>query len=206
MVQAKPGVAKTNTRRLINRLKGHKRIYNFGKSDTPGYDWNFRDVSGRWHDITHEQLMAMAPYQKSDHLYVRENFSREASHIFYQADVPQNFDELIKDCGNGRGIKWTPSIHMLKDDARIWLEVVDIRPERLQDISEADAIAEGVKLHERGVKWLNYQDEEWGNTQFIYNCRTATESFKTLWWVINGRDSWFENPWIWRIEIKRVYR
>lgn len=75
---------------------------------------------------------------------------------------------------------WRPSIHMPRWACRILLEITDVRVERLQDISEADAIAEG------GTKHFNI---DW---------------FSPLWASIYGVESWNTNPWIWVIEFKRA--
>lgn len=97
-----------------------------------------------------------------------------------------------------------PSIHMPRWAARILLEVVSVRPERLNDISETDAIAEGIVSRK------------------LTNCRTgpktvyglandidafavdAVQAYSHLWEQINGADSWEANPWVWVIEFKRV--
>jgi len=89
-----------------------------------------------------------------------------------------------------------PSIHMPKEAARIWLQVESIRVERLQDISEEDAKAEGM--------------EKMDNSPFpykLYSCNTAScvdakTAFKFLWQDINGDGSWADNPWIWVISFK----
>lgn len=75
---------------------------------------------------------------------------------------------------------WKPSIHMPRWASRITLEITGVRVERLQDISEADAIAEG------GTKHFNI---DW---------------FGPLWASIYGVDSWNANPWVWVIEFRRV--
>lgn len=150
-----------------------------------------------------EVSMQNCPYgQPGDVLWVRESFGyTNACELRYKANAEQpKYDKPHTG--------WKPSIHMPKTACRIWLQVVSVRAERLHDISEDDAIAEGVKLHEKGVVYLNYQDQKWGLTQFIYNCRTAKESFSSLWKMINGfRDepyAWLKNPWVWRIEFKRI--
>ena len=85
------------------------------------------------------------------------------------------------------GLKWRPSIHMPRAASRITLEITSVRVERLQDISEADAIAEGVR-----------------NSLHLPGGRFARENFEHLWWTINGDGSWESNPWVWVIEFKRV--
>ncbi len=82
--------------------------------------------------------------------------------------------------------KWRPSIHMPRWASRITLEITDIRVERLQDISEADAEAEGFEL---------------GSPPCIYN---PTGWYRSLWEEINGAGSWDVNPWVWCVSFKRL--
>lgn len=95
--------------------------------------------------------------------------------------------------------RWRPSIHMPRAVSRIMLEITDVRCERLQDISENDAISEGIKKASHGGQypWFDYQDE-------TYILGSAQESFKTLWQSINGTESWDVNPWVWVITFKRI--
>ena len=80
-----------------------------------------------------------------------------------------------------------PSIFMLRAASRITLEITNVRVERLQDISEADATAEGTPHS------LNHPAG-----------RTAIENYEHLWECLNGDDSWDLNPWVWVIEFKKV--
>lgn len=92
--------------------------------------------------------------------------------------------------------KWKPSIFMPSEASRITLEVTAVRVERLQAISEEDAVAEGIELSPGGP-WRAY-DAEGGC------CYEAVESYRSLWTSINGADSWTANPWVWVVEFKRV--
>ncbi|MEB3169133.1 MAG: hypothetical protein VKK97_10435, partial [Synechococcaceae cyanobacterium] len=88
---------------------------------------------------------------------------------------------------------WRPSIHMPRWASRITLEITGVRVERLQQISEDDAIAEGVTP-----------------TMPIYgDCggfehQGGRDAFWRLWESINGSDSWHANPWVWVVEFQRV--
>lgn len=107
----------------------------------------------------------------------------------------ERFEWDIKD------VPWTPSIHMPKDAARIWLRVTDVRVERLNSISEEDAVKEGVKKH-----------SDYGSTGFVDYLRPdealpdvdAIESFETLWQKINGKASWEANPWVWVVTFEMI--
>lgn len=102
----------------------------------------------------------------------------------YKSDVSQPY------------FKWKPSIHMPKAASRIWLMIEDIRVERVQEISQIDAQAEGIEpvtIHGE-IKWKRY--DEGLCTEY------PTISFKTLWISINGEESWQSNPWVWVIKYR----
>jgi hypothetical protein len=87
---------------------------------------------------------------------------------------------------------WKPSIHMPRWVSRITLEITSVRVERLQDISEADAAAEGwTRQSERSNDPEVHQD-------------AARDWYSDLWEQINGAGSWALNPWVWVIEFKKV--
>lgn len=148
-----------------------------------------------------------SPYgQPGDRLWVRETFgvlTGNGYRYVYRADG----DARRSDGSLVENMKWGPSIHMPRKASRITLEVTGVRVERVQDISEADAMAEGVeRVHGRDVPaamgvgvetWRNYEDaESW--------VMSAGASFMSLWRSINGADSWAANPWVWVVEFKRV--
>ncbi|MCS4271163.1 hypothetical protein M2416_001633 [Raoultella sp. BIGb0132] len=92
--------------------------------------------------------------------------------------------------------RWTPAIHMPRWASRITLEITDVRVERLNSISESDAIAEGL--------------ERYNDDGIIYygpfgrgDCRPEV-AYRDLWLSIYGAESWQANPWVWVIEFKRV--
>lgn len=93
--------------------------------------------------------------------------------------------------------QWKPSIHMPRWASRLTLEITSVRVERLQDISEEDAKAEGVEKFKHG--WKNYIDHESPMPQ-----ASAADSFCALWESINGRDSWSANPWVWVLTFRVV--
>ncbi len=131
-----------------------------------------------------------------DRLWVRETWQCglcTKSTLAYKAThKPSDLDE-----GWHEKIKWRPSTQMPRSASRILLEITAVRVERLQDISEQDAVAEGVDpLH--GGYWKHYQPD-WTQHQL-----SARGSFVTLWSSINGVDAWYKNPWVWVVEFKRV--
>lgn len=151
---------------------------------------------------------AICPYGKpGDLLWVRETFKTKyikGCLVEFKLNYPKNHPWLYfaneKDV-KGYG-KWKPSINMPKSAARIWLRVTEIKVERLQDITEESAIAEGVMKRKKAVyknqEYWNYLNKNWqqGVTPFF--------SFKTLWQSINGEDSWNANPWVWVVKFEVV--
>ncbi len=97
---------------------------------------------------------------------------------------------------NGRGdTTGIPSIHMPRAVSRLTLELTEVRVERLQDISEADATAEGVyPITEEPGRWLN------GKVNFKYS--NPLPAFIGLWCSINGQLAWKDNPWVWCLSFR----
>lgn len=143
------------------------------------------------------------PYgQIGDILWVRETWVNtcdlpcseddEEPEYSYKADCPS---ETIPH------IVWRPSIFMPKDACRIKLEITDIRVERLGEISEEDAIAEGIEV----VNVLTYDTPLYKNYLPVPpsdGFQHSPSSFKSLWTKING--SYDPNVWVWVIEFKRI--
>lgn len=131
-----------------------------------------------------------------------EEWSEVVENIWAGLSSPENFN--VDSAARDR--KFRPSIHMPRWASRIQLEITGVRVELLNDISEADAIAEGVKPvvipkpfpNAGKLAYLGYGDHP---RSYI---DTARDSFKTLWESINGAGSWQANPWVWVIEFKRV--
>lgn len=105
-----------------------------------------------------------AKYQPGDILYVRETF-QDFGYLYFKAGCT--------DVENSRPRGWISPVFMPKSAARIWLQVTDIRAERLWDISQKDAIAEGIEIDGKG--------------------------WKALWVLIYGQESYDANPWVWVI-------
>ncbi|MED5026609.1 hypothetical protein [Pseudomonas aeruginosa] len=133
------------------------------------------------------------PYgEPGDRLWVREAWAQ-----INVAQAPGETWVVYRECDNRTdyGGPWKPSIHMRRRDSRILLEITSVRVERLQDISEKQALAEGVELEGEGVCFAGAPGTA---------SDTPEESFKLLWELINGAGSWKANPWVWVVEFKRV--
>lgn len=102
---------------------------------------------------------------------------------------------------------YSPSIHMPKWATRIFLRVKSVQVERLQDIGEQDAIAEGIKHIGNDLEFgATIYPGAWFNNYGPagYSFLRPVESFRSLWECINGSDSWKANPWVWVIEFERI--
>lgn len=191
MVQAEYANRKTQTRRTQGLEEVNKNPINWEVAGVDDDHVLFRGLNG-------EYVTQNRKYRKGDILWVRETFTEWPKGTYHYKANTAPGDEL--------GI-WKPSIHMPKAAARIFLEVTNVRIERLLQISEADATAEGVL---RDVKhypgdfqevciFRDYTGESLG-------CLDARSSFMTLWQAINGAESWKVNPWVWVYDFKRVDR
>lgn len=152
------------------------------------------------------------PYgQPGDRLWVRETWAYvdnsefdEPNYYDYKADsgakYPGQWPEEFTRDEVPENVRWRPSIHMPRAASRILLEVADVRVERLQEISEQDAIEEGVELVASGPVlgdfYRHYADPERG--------LDPQSSFETLWQSLHGPESWDANPWVWVITFKRL--
>jgi hypothetical protein len=214
MVRAILAGAKTQTRRVVKLpADAHSVRYwapPLGRSQ-PGYAdpginyWTADKSAEGQRDGTLSNHLDRCPHgQRGDRLWVREAWSRdeEDGALFYRADVGtgNEADDWQRNIDDGAsGYRWKPSIFMPRCASRITLEVTAVRVERLQDISEADALAEGVS-----PKWepgcSGRLMEAFGGFSF----RPAASAYAELWEQINGSGSWDFNPWVWAIEFKRV--
>ena len=123
------------------------------------------------------------PYgQLSDLLWVRETFANTHHGLFYKAD-----DETVYPT-DGR---WKSPRFMPRTASRLTLRITDIRVERVQDISEKDAFAEGMQ-----------PDNNMLHATFGTEKETIA-SFINLWVSIHGKDAWFRNDWVWVIGFER---
>lgn len=93
------------------------------------------------------------------------------------------------------GCKQRPSIHMYRWASRITLKVTNVRVERLQDINEADAMAEGV---------FNKSEEKYWDPSRNIHITPNVHDYMQLWDKINGPGSWALNPWVWVVEFERI--
>lgn len=155
------------------------------------YDWYQRDKRLRWNQFTDAEFVARCPYGVvGDRLYVKEGFYAESdTTVHYRLDGWQYED------GAGKG--WTSALFMPKKYARLWLEITDVRVERLQDISEADAIAEGIPLATVDIAVVG---------KHLVKGNLSIDRYARLWDSINEKDGhgWAVNEWVWVLTFKVI--
>ncbi len=96
--------------------------------------------------------------------------------------------------------RWVSARFLPKELSRIWLQNTGYKLERLNDITEDDAIAEGVQEHEGTCFWKDYNHPEKSVLEAGYF--NPISSFESLWRSIHGPESWHENPWVWALSFK----
>lgn len=213
MVRAILAGQKTQTRRLVKvshrGAAGFNVCFRKSTGEFAGvYDWD--DEESMYEDRT------PAPCEPGDILWVRETWAKDAGRYMYKA----NYSDTEKFYMNGREIRmvWSPSIHMPREAARLFLRVTDVRIERLQDIDEEGVCAEGAEkiiLHCQHMDWSVVPPEPCYNSRPCANCiidKSYSELFGEMVWnsTIKPADlpryGWEANPWVWVIEFERIKR
>lgn len=207
MVQALFAGTKTQTRRLVKPQPiidadsgyvydgKHKTCY---KNDCHHPDW--RIAFAKEH----------SPIKVGDIIWGRETFREywiddvDNVQIDYKADnnhVPilqhdgDGF-QMYKADGSERYIPWKPGMFMPKEACRLWLNVTDVRIELLNDISEKDALAEGIIHQWIDSTTMTFTAMDYQTKQMRYDF-TAKDSYKSLWDSINGKGAFSANPFVW---------
>lgn len=219
MVRANLDGRKTCTRRLVKPQPDEKHTYPLGfvtdsteKKEVGCFGFGIDEYGGSIKYVK-------PPYQPEDILYVRETWNKGLERYMYRADYSDT--EKFYQGGKEIEMKWYPSIHMPKEAARIWLKCTDVRVERLQEITEIGAKAEGIRgytkdgnLYKYAVTddwWIDYHNkhkEIVTGTWWQDMPRTAKDAFSYLWnSTIKKSDldlyGWNANPWVWTIEYER---
>lgn len=199
MVAALLAGRKSQTRRALNPqptlidAKGGGKIWHlktrtgFANSNADGSwpAWMVRHAKDQDGNV----YPAVCPYGAAgDRLWVREAFHVTAAcDAVYRADYPANaVARGMENIPAESDVRWTPSIHMPRWASRLTLEVTEVRVQRLQDISEEDARAEGVA----------------GPFDALF---TPRRRFESLWDSINGERpgcSWEANCWVWAVSFR----
>ena len=206
MVRALLAGSKTQTRRVIKDQSIGERFSHMTEDGRAHLEWLGTPCCGTgvW-DVPEYSAQVACPYgQPGDRLWVRESFmpipleaapgpSQTPWSIAYAAGgqtellAPSSYNPTLYNYE-----RWTPSMHMPRWASRINLEITSVRVERLQDISEADAQAEG---------WTRRPEV---STDPQVHKEAARDWFMDLWESINGPGSWGVNPWVWVVEFRSV--
>ena len=232
MVQALLAGTKTQTRRIVKPqpISLGNGVWEFGDkilaSDSEMQEHLFHEVYGTkgtpygslWGD------------DRGDRMWVRETLiARDCAYgrkVAYAADnlYLRNGRTEIDLPNGGRHVeapewKWQrkslPSIHMPRWASRITLEITDVRVQRLAEISEEDAIAEGIHSNnftgwgdEPGIPSMPeptvYQDYSSTHRLGCNWLESPVDSYRTLWNSINGPGSWDANPFVWCVSFRRI--
>lgn len=202
MVRAILDGRETQTRRVV-------KLTDSGRVKEPGSPRN-------WHLDDPEAVMACPYGVPGDRLWVREAWAvpPQLNHLPPRMiDQPKPgelrpgilaivcYREGYAGYDPWPGTRWRPSIHMPRWASRLTLEIVSVRVERVQEISEKDALAEGALEFDSPTTFVDH------GMQSIYlpSMGYARASFMRLWDSINAkRAPWDSNPWVWVIEFRRA--
>lgn len=221
MVRAILDGSKTQTRRVVKWQgpKKHPHDFNLAFLDNPAGVKRlcvpYEHPNDGTPSIDSPAHRHYCPYgDPGDRLWVRETWCKvydaqygEADWIDYRATpkysdiAPAGWHEDMEDPAR---LRWKPSIHMPRSASRIDLEITGVRVERLQEMTEEDAKAEGTLewLKDGMVKYTKGQP--WEEAVRFDKENPFRAAFGTLWESINGPGSWDANPWVWVIEFRRI--
>lgn len=173
MVKAILEGRKTQTRRII------KPQPNKSVTDIISLGNNFVSAYPNRMAFKPFEFSIKAKYQKGNILWVRETFLKLDNNFGYKALLTKE---------EAKRYKWKPSIFMPKEACRLFLEVINVDVERIQDISDTNSLNEGIEILLPNLK--PYEDY------------CPYDEFRSLWIKINGEKSWNDNNWVWKIEFK----
>ena len=153
------------------------------------------------------------PYEVGDYLWVRETYrpifgqTGELISVDYKADPPEKWERLGDVVGTP--VKWRPSIHMPRSASRLTLAITDIRAEPLPDISDEDAIREGIYRSVEIVEPCESKypiSTDWDGYEAMLSPGVARCDFARMWRSIypSGQKSWDAAPWVWVIDFEVV--
>lgn len=203
MVQARHAGAKTQTRRPVTNLLRFGKITEFGRSDTRGYDWHFRDKRMLWNDLRHDALLRYCPYGKpGDLLWCREPWFtvRDLDHLAPR-DIPRSSPIWYAADGNPprEAGKTRPGRYLCRWMSRSTDRITEIRVPRLQDINGADAKAEGAEWVNPPAAMVDEPTEDVEAAGYVIG-------FMGLWDSINGKNGhdWKANDWVFALSFETV--
>lgn len=194
---------------LDGRKSCTRRLVKFFSGENPRWTGYIKDGLMLYNG-KNEPCIRKAPYQPGDILYVRETWSEgyEDGTYIYRADDKLTDLPTFKESSK---LIYHPSIHMPKEAARIWLKVMNVRVERLQEMKPVDVIKEGA--YPDCWDCLNTYGESgsqccYGTEEQCSQCDEVMMEWEKLWnSTIKKSDldryGWDANPWVWVIEFER---
>lgn len=195
MVQGIDENRKTQTR----RTKGLEKV---NENPDEWEFWRFFDGHAKFVEKGNasNEKFVKCPYNLGDVLWVRETFcgiiqKDESTKYHYKANANWALLEALK-------IIWKPSLFMPKIACRTFLKIKSIRVERIWQISEEDAIAEGIEKIGKTSLGIPIYKEYFLKSETP--CFCAANSFRSLWKKINGEESWYQNPFVWVYEFEKI--
>lgn len=196
MVRAILDGRKTVTRRVVKEIpvETHRIEENVFPDGHKDFEYHWGVFRADVHGFLDFANIVVPPYQPGDILYVRETWQECEWGYLYRA-----WPKGLHQPGTYKGMPWRPSIYMPKEATRIWLKVTDVRMERLHDITEEQAIAEGAVDN---IGFIHSPDNEYTEIH------TEKEHFSKMWdstikKTEADRYGWDENPWVWAIKFER---
>jgi hypothetical protein len=195
-----PGTGKTQTRRILK----------LGTLLEPKPEvWEAKKIGDGWYLVSDDPecggrlgLWQQIRFHVGDRLWVKETWRTEARYddrkpidlpagalASYEAD----YDDAPNDGCRGKN---RVSIHMPRRFSRLTLTVTDVRVERLNSISEADAIAEGLQAQTAPNGHVTYHIPD------LICGQTAARGYSLLWDHINGDGAWKRNDWVVAVTFK----
>ncbi len=206
MVRAFLEDRKTNTRRVIQYPR-HTGAFVLMETSAGSW-WPYVSMDGEsTDDGTGCETPMNCPYGKpGDRLWVKETYFSWRCKTYTSQGMTEGPEQCVYAADGGtllNGAKWRPSIFMFRRFSRITLEITNVRVQRLQEITEEDAQAEGALFHDGGgIGHSGWRHDI--NHGFVYaNART---SFAKLWDSLNAKRGfgWDKNPWLWALTLRRV--
>lgn len=147
-------------------------------------------MPGYYHEADHEDGPKVSVIHRADNAEATVAAPSYALAEQWEREFSEDGDEAPP---------WRPSIHMPRWACRLVLEITAVRVERLHELSESDAIAEGADENVLADIRLPRNHARAGLPMVYADCR---EVFADLWDTTGG--DWDSNPWVWVIEFKRV--
>ncbi len=201
MVKAWMEGRKTVTRRLIK------------KQPVSGFDETFLHTS-----------LVGSFYRPGETVYIKETWGIGEFSDPHPIDILNNTAPVRYKCGyerdGGEIVRWRSPRFMPEWAARSHALIKSVRPERIQEITEEEAVREGIEretAHGQDLGWKNYlwhghfgsygtgnkKSDAWYHQYSTYKDGNAIGSFSSLWELINGPGSWERNDWVWRIKLEK---